>query len=91
MELTDAMVVPDPYTDQDALELLLADGEWVQAEFAAIIRASGFGNRTIVGTIPHPPHRDRLRWARDAVCGGSKMTRRGPRTSISRVRSPPGR
>ncbi|CAN5460609.1 hypothetical protein BH10ACT6_BH10ACT6_07910 [soil metagenome] len=68
-------------------DVFLQDSDWVDAEFAAIMNASGFGDRVIVGVSGRPrqavarsPRRSRWRAAqsssREAV-------------SRSRVRSPP--
>jgi len=86
---TTALLEPIPETQQDTLELLLQDREWIQAQFAAIMNASGFGDRLIVGTIPCPPYSDRVRWASDpnrAVVAASWLRMA---SSGSRVRSPP--
>ncbi len=91
MTLTDLIVIePNPDTEQDPLDLLLNNRAQVQAEFAAIMNASGFGDRIIVGTIRHPPHRDRILRTRNALLGDSEIIRFRTRTSSSRVRSPPG-
>lgn len=74
--------------EQDTLTELLQDREWVAAQFAAIMTASGFGDRVIVGTLPDPPH-DRRRRVRD---GNPRWRRSTRRTGAApRVRSPPGR
>jgi len=60
----------------------------VAAQFAAIMTASGFGDRVIVGTLPDPPHdrRPRVRY------GNPRWHRSRRRaTTAPRVRSPPGR
>lgn len=91
MRLTDTIIVePNPDTVEDTLKLLLDDREWVQAEFAAILNASGFGDRLIVGTTPRPAHRERVPWTLNAIPGQGEMTRFRTTTSRSRVRSPPG-
>ncbi len=82
------VVDPAPATRQDTLALLLQDREWVAAQFAAIMTASGFGDRVIVGTLPDPPH-DRVPRVRD----GNPWWHPSRRLvgAAPRVRSPPGR
>ncbi len=85
---TATAVTATPATQQDTLALLLQDREWVAAQFAAIMTASGFGDRVIVGTLPDPPHdrRPRVRY------GNPRWHRSRRRvTAAPRVRSPPGR
>jgi len=80
---------PVPEVEQDTLEVLLRDRHWVEAEFAAIMRASGFDDRLVVGTIPSPRFRNPFwttgeRMRRPREVGGFRPTKRD-----SRVRSPP--
>lgn len=79
-----------PATQQDTLELLLQDREWVTAQFAAIMTACGFGDRVILETLPCPPHNHVSR-----VWGGKpgwRLVDRLPAARVrSRVRSPPDR
>lgn len=81
-------VTATPATQQDTLALPLQDREWVAAQFAAIMTASGFGDRVIVGTLPDPPDDRRPR-----VRCGNQRWRRAARLvrSVPRVRSPPDR
>ena len=37
-----------------AIELLLHDDDWIQAEFVAIMREAGFGDRVVVATVAPP-------------------------------------
>lgn len=88
--LTDTTVVePDLDIQPDPLELLLEDREWLETEFAAIMNASGFGDRFIVGNIPAQPYRDRAASTPDTTRGVQGATRFRSSTSGSRVRSPP--
>lgn len=90
LSATATAVDSTPATRTDPLELLLEDREWVTAQFAAIMKASGFRDRVIIETLADPPHR-RVRWVRHGhpgwrSLGGTPVTR-----VASRVRSPPGR
>lgn len=83
------LVEPASATQQDILVLLLEDREWVTREFTAIMAASGFGDRVIVGARPNPP--DNSKWR-----GDRKPERRRsggfPAVGVgARVRSPPNR
>ena len=76
-----------PGIEEPAIEPLLFDSEWIDEEFAAIMIASGFGDRIIAGTEPHP-----------VVAGrpNAPARRRGHRDfdrrhASCRVRSPPSR
>ncbi len=80
----------DPDVRQDDLELLLQDRNWVAAEFAAIMRTSGWGHRLIVGTMPLPT-RDRVTSSPDTSQRVLARCRRRSTSPRSRVRSPPGR
>ncbi|MCB1297758.1 MAG: hypothetical protein KDB08_02100 [Microthrixaceae bacterium] len=79
-----------PAPRQDTLELVLQDRERVTAQFAAIMTASGFGDRVILETLPGPPHH-----CVSQAWGGNPRWRflaRLPATRVgSRVRSPPDR
>ena len=86
---TTLVLEPTSATQQDTLEVLLQDREWVEAEFAAIMNIAGFGDRIIVGTIPCSPHRDRVRWTHNATSNVAARSRIRTRQSGSRVRSPP--
>lgn len=90
MTLHDALAV-EAETDiqQDTVELLLQDRNWVEAEFAAIMNASGLGDRLIVATMPTPPKRDRRASTPDTSCRGPGARRFRSKTPGSRVRSPP--
>lgn len=73
--------------DDRELELLLHDHEWVDAEFAAIMTASGFGDRIIVDTEPRP-----LAAMRPKTFVRHRRSRElDARHRSSRVRSPPSR
>ena len=87
---TETMIVDPPSEfeiDELHWELELLDTGWVDAEFAAIMIASGFGDRIISAAEPHhvggaittvsSGWRPRLEWDR--------------RSPSSRVRSPPAR
>lgn len=83
-------VDPTPATQQDTLELLLQDPEWVTAQFEAIMTVSGFDDRVILGTLPDPPHDHISRiYARNP--GWRPLDRLTAARVSSRVRSPPGR
>jgi hypothetical protein len=82
-------VEPAPDTQQGALELLLQDRGWVEAEFAAIMNASGVDDPLLVGTIPRPPQRDRDTWTPTTTREAPGADRLRPTKSASRVRSPP--
>lgn len=89
-DTTATVVQTAPDTQQDTLALLLQDREWVETEFAAIMTASGFGDRVIVGTLPGPPHGHR----RQVREGDPRWRPACPLPVVgaeSRVRSPPGR
>jgi hypothetical protein len=70
-----------------AIESRLLDSERVDAEFAAIMIASGFGDRIIAGTDPRPVIAARPTPARSRR-GRREFDRR---RALSRVRSPPSR
>ncbi|GAB3123640.1 hypothetical protein HNR05_001898 [Leifsonia psychrotolerans] len=89
MPQTTLVLGPTSNTRQNSLELLLQDSEWVETEFAAIMKTAGFGDRLIVGTIPFPPHRDRGQWTDTATSKVAARSRIHAKHSISRVRSPP--
>ncbi len=76
-----------PGIEELEIEPLLLDSEWIDAEFAAIMIASGFGDRIIADTAPRP-----VGLARPTA----PARRRGHREfnrqhAWSRVRSPPSR
>jgi hypothetical protein len=73
--------------DDLGLEPLLLDSEWVDSEFAAIMIASGFGDRIIAGTDPRPVVATRP--TAPACRRGHREVDR--RHASSRVRSPPSR
>lgn len=79
-----------PETRQDTLELLLQDREWVAAQFAGIMTASGFGDRVAVGTLPPLPQRfgRGSAWRSPPWRPSTQVAIRG---TAARVRSPPGR
>lgn len=81
---------PTPDIRGGFLDVLTRDREWVAAQFTAIMTASGFGDRVIVGTLPGP----RPESGRRTRDGDPRWpaTDRPPATGASaRVRSPPGR
>ena len=76
-----------PGIEELAIEPMLLDSEWIDEEFAAIMIASGFGDRIIADPGPRP-----------VVSGwpNAPARRRGHREfdrqhASSRVRSPPSR
>jgi hypothetical protein len=82
-------VEPDVWLASEELEIepLLLDSEWIDAEFAAIMIASGFGDRIIAGTDPRP-----VAAARPTTPARRRRRREIDRQRISsRVRSPPSR
>ncbi len=80
-------VDPAQATQQAILASLLQDQEWVAAQFAAIMTASGFGDRVIVGTLSGPPqYRDPRADYEDARHPVNRLPAAGVG---SRVRSPP--
>lgn len=79
-------VVPD--IEQDALEVLLLDQARVDAEFAAIMTVSGFGDRIGVAVLTPPlPKLVPLRRERDPVVSANALVS-ATRTE-TRVGSPP--
>lgn len=90
--ITDTIAATDPTsaTQQDTLTVLLQDREWVDAQFATIMIASGFGDRVIVGVLPDPPHGERRR-IRDGSPSWRDQERVPPAALRSRIRSPPVR
>ncbi len=80
---------PRPGTQQDTLELLLQDRDWVAAQFAAIMTSSGFGDRVIAGTLPSSWSLGRRRGTE--APRWLPQTRRPIRGAVARVRSPPAR
>ncbi len=84
---TVAVLPPAPPTQPETLELL-QDREWIAAEFAAIMTASGFGDRVVVGTLREPPP-DQARLSCEPDLRRS-LSRRFVR-AVPRVRSPPAR
>ncbi|MEO9104228.1 MAG: hypothetical protein ABI238_04680 [Terrimesophilobacter sp.] len=79
-----------PYIEQDALESRLQDRERLEAEFAAIMTVSGFGDRIVIATLaPREPELASYRRGRDRNFPATipvPAMRRQPR-----VRSPPSR
>lgn len=77
--------------EQEILDLLLEDPEWLEVQFAAIMTASGLRDPLFTGTLACPPPENRGARTPRAL-GRAKDTRR---TSVSsprsRVRSPPQR
>lgn len=73
---------------EDNLELLLQDRAWVATQFSAIMTASGFGDRVIIGTLPDAPH-GHARRVREAHPRSRALDRSGTARVRSRVRSPP--
>lgn len=90
LRLIAAAADPAPAAPQDTLDLLLQDREWVTARFSAIMTASGFGDRVILGTVPDPPH-DHMSRVRDGNPRWRPFDRPESVRVRSRVRSPPGR
>lgn len=74
---------------QDILAALLQDAGWVAAEFAAIMNASGFGDRVVAGTFPDPP-RERGRRVPDENPRWHRPSRFPALRAAPRTRSPPG-
>lgn len=91
MSSTVIALEPRPATQQDTLQLLLQDREWVQTQFVTIMNTAGFGDRPIVGTIAYPPHRENLRWGANAKPPAAATGRVHTGEPVSRVRSPPAR
>ena len=81
---------PDPDTQQDFLDVLLTDREWLEKEFAAIMNASGFGDRLVVGTNFALPNRDIVASVSDGICRVQSAAWLHTDMSGLRVRSPPG-
>jgi len=77
------------HTDQVLLELLLEDSEWVDAQFEAIMAASGIGDRPLAGTLSRAVAPTSTN--RDTVHGPSRPRSRRllPVRSSARERSPP--
>jgi hypothetical protein len=73
--------------ENDLVDLLLDDQEWVDAEFVAIMNASGFA-RGVCEATGERPHRRQGDRARDAAPFGIVEGSR-PSRARSRVRSPP--
>lgn len=74
----------------DALRLLMADQEWVDAEFAAIMTVSGFGGRKVVAVVTPPlPRLARHPRERERIVPATALAPAVQRDR--RVRSPPGR
>jgi len=90
LDTTATAIRPAPATRQDTLVLLPQDRERLEAEFAAIMTASGFGDRVIVATLPGPPH-DHGPRARDGQPRRRLPVRLSAAGAGPRVRSPPGR
>lgn len=79
-----------PRTEQDTLESLLQDWEWLEAEFAAIMTVSGFGDRVVIATLaPREPELASRRRERDR--GFSAAIRVSEMRRQPKVRSPPDR
>lgn len=90
LNATTAIIDSPPTAQQDTLELLLQDREWVTAQFAAIMTTSGFGDRVTLGNLPDQPH-DRTSRIRGGNPGWRPLDRVPTGRVRSRVRSPPDR
>jgi hypothetical protein len=78
-----------PATAPEVLDLLVLDRAWVEAEFAAIMAASGLDDRVFVGTVPQPPPEPGR--CRCVECPGWRILARPVSWALAtRVRSPPG-
>lgn len=81
-------VTTAPDIERDARETRFDDREWIAAEFAAIMTASGFGDRVMAALDSGPP-----RSADDGADRIGPQRRRADRAHMScaliRVRSPP--
>ncbi len=79
-----------PKGDLIALEVLLLDRDWVAAEFAAIMNASGFRDKTGVATLSARPSETARRHFERESGAHARDALAGPRGDV-KVRSPPGR
>lgn len=79
---------PIPYIEHDTLESLLQNQERLEAEFAAIMTVSGFGDRIVVTTLtPLKPELVSRGRKRDRIFRAA--TRALAMRRDARVRSPP--
>ena len=84
-----AATTPMPATEPDLLELLMQDREWVEAEFQAILKASGLGDPLAIGTVRRPPRRFASTGPRHQTRPGEHARWLRTTPTESRVRSPP--
>ncbi len=90
MMLLSSLVEPNRDVHLTPMELLVEDRAWLETEFAAIMNASGFGDRLIVGTDPRPWHRYLVPPSTGETRYSSGTDGLDTATSTARVRSPPG-
>jgi len=74
--------------ERDTWETRLQDPEWIKAEFAAIMTASGVRDSTTVAVAPRPDHRTPQPPA-GPPWGPFALARARTRRVRTRVRSPP--
>lgn len=72
------------------VELLRTDRAWVEAEFLAILRASGLDYRVAVDTADRPSEIYRSGGKHRETKPSIHVRRAGQTVFIARVRSPPG-